>query len=89
MAAMPEPRPVSVHVDEKGRITLPARLRQALALEPGDAVFVRLRGDVLELAKAENPFDALARHAIKEYREGRTQGLRELAEEWGVDLDRE
>lgn len=27
--AMPEPKPVTVHVDDKGRITLPAKLRQA------------------------------------------------------------
>ncbi len=89
MAAMPEPRPVSVHVDEKGRITLPAKLRQALALEPGDTLFVRLREGTLELVKAENPFDALARHAIKEHREGRTRDLRDVAREWDVDLDRE
>ncbi len=87
MVAMPESRPVSVHVDEKGRITLPAKLCQALSLEAGDTLFVRLRGETLELAKAENPFDALARHAIKEYREGRTKGLRELAKEWSVDLE--
>ena len=89
MAAMPEPRPVSVHVDDKGRITLPAKLRQALSLEPGDTLFVRLRGRTLELVKAENPFDALARHALKEYREGRTKDLRELAREWRVKLDSE
>lgn len=89
IVAMPEPRPISVRVDEKGRITLPARLRQALSLESGDTLFVRLRGDILELTKAENPFDALARHALKEYREGRTRDLREIARDWGVDPDRE
>jgi len=89
MVAMPEPKPISVHVDEKGRITLPAKLRQALSLESGDTLFVRLRGDILELTKAENPFDALARHALKEYREGRTRDLREIARDWGVDPDRE
>ena len=89
MVAMPEPRSVSVHVDEKGRITLPAKLRRALSLEPGDTLFVRLRGDILELAKAENPFDALDRHALKEHRKGRTRDLREIARDWGVDPDRE
>ena len=88
MVAMPEPKPVSVHVDEKGRITLPAKLRQALSLEPGDTLFVRLRGNILELVKAENPFDALARHALMEHREGRTRDLREIARDWGVDLER-
>ena len=89
MVAMPEPKPVSVHVDSKGRITLPAKLREALSLEEGDTLFVRLRGDTLELVKAENPFDALARHALREHREGRIRDLREIARDWGVDLDGE
>ncbi len=80
---------MTVRVDEKGRITLPARVRQALALQPGDVLFVRARGDTVELAKADNPFDALADHAIREQREGRTRALRELAREWGVALERE
>jgi AbrB family looped-hinge helix DNA binding protein len=89
MVTMTEPKDVSVQIDEKGRITLPAKLRQLLSLESGDTLFVRLRGDVLELMKAENPFDALARHALKEYREGHTRDLREIARDWGVDPNHE
>jgi hypothetical protein len=43
----------------------------------------------VELAKAGNPFDTLADHAIQEHREGRTRELRELAREWGVTPGRE
>jgi len=39
--------------------------------------------------KAENPFDALARHALKEYREGHTRDLLEIARDWGVDPNHE
>lgn len=89
MGAMTRPRPTTVRVDEKGRITLPTRLRQALALQPGDVLFVRAHGDRVELAKAGNPFDVLADHAIREHREGRTRELRQLAREWGVVPGRE
>jgi hypothetical protein len=44
-------------------------------------------GDVLRLAKAVNPFDGLARHAIAEYRAGTTRNLREFAAEEGIALD--
>jgi hypothetical protein len=37
----------------------------------------------------ENPFDGLARHAIKEFEEGLTITLEELANREGVSLDEE
>jgi hypothetical protein len=44
---------------------------------------------VLRYARAENPFDLLAEHAIREHRAGRTRGLRDIAKEEGIDLDGE
>jgi hypothetical protein len=41
------------------------------------------------LAKAENPFDILAEHALAEYRAGRTKGLRDFATENAIALDGE
>jgi hypothetical protein len=42
---------------------------------------------VLRYARAENPFDVLAEHALRESRAGRTIRLRDFAAEEGIDLD--
>ena len=83
------PPPVTVKVDPKGRLTIPQRIREELGIEPGDTFFVEVDGEnaVLRYAKAENPFDALARHALDEHHSGRTRGLREFAAESGIDLN--
>lgn len=78
---------VSVRVDDKGRLTLPASLRRQLGVEPGDVFFMQAKDGVLRLAKTENPFDGLARHAMKEHEAGRTRDIRDIAKEWGVDLE--
>jgi len=82
---------VTVKVDPKGRLMIPRRLREGLGIEPGDAFFVE--GDeerkVLRFAKAENPFDTLARHAKEEYRAGRTRSLEAVAADLGIVLDDE
>ena len=89
MATMMEKKPISIRIDERGRICLPRSLRKALELEPGDTLFAQAREGRLELAKAENPFDGLARHAIAEDDAGRTRDIRDIAKEWGVDLEGE
>jgi hypothetical protein len=43
---------------------------------------------VIHLAKAQNPFDGLAEHAIEEYRQGRTTNIHDLACELGVGVGR-
>jgi AbrB family looped-hinge helix DNA binding protein len=80
---------LTVKVDPKGRLTIPRRLREALGIEPGDTLFVECDEDrqTLRYAKAENPFDALARHALQERRAGRTQTLRSFAAENGIAVD--
>jgi bifunctional DNA-binding transcriptional regulator/antitoxin component of YhaV-PrlF toxin-antitoxin module len=76
---------VAVQVDEKYRVTIPKEARGAI--KPGDVLFVECSEEgVLHYAKAENPFDGLAKHAVEEYRAKRTRNLREIAREEGVDL---
>ncbi len=68
---------VAVQVDSKYRVMLPREVRDGI--QPGDVLFVE-RGEegVIHYAKAENPFDALARHAIEEHRraDARPEGFR-------------
>lgn len=79
----------SVKVDAKGRLSIPRDLRAALGIQPGDTLFVKRDGEMLRYAKAENPFDLLAEHAIAEYRAGRTRSLREFAADNNIALDAE
>lgn len=76
-----------VKVDAKGRVVLPASIRGRAGVEPGDVYFVAIENSVIRLAKAINPFDALAEEAIAEYEAGNTTSLRDFAEEEGIDLD--
>jgi AbrB family looped-hinge helix DNA binding protein len=80
-----------VTVDGRGRVAVPAELREQLGLNPGDALFVQVEenGVVLRMTKAVNPFDSFAALGEREYREGRTRGLRAYAEEEGLSLDDE
>jgi AbrB family looped-hinge helix DNA binding protein len=80
---------VTVKVDAKGRLSIPRELREELGIEPGDTLFVeREEGtSVLRYAKAENPFDALARHAEQEYRAGRLRSLRDFATDEDITID--
>jgi bifunctional DNA-binding transcriptional regulator/antitoxin component of YhaV-PrlF toxin-antitoxin module len=80
---------ITVRVDEKGRLTIPARERKEWGVEPGAVFFIERKGDILQLARAENPLDGLARHALAEHEAGRTKRLREFAREQGITLDGE
>ncbi len=51
---MPIARPAEqVHVDDAGRIVVPARFLRSLGLEPGDPVTVTLEDDVLRVRTIE------------------------------------
>jgi len=82
---------VTVTVDSKGRLSIPANVRDELGIEAGDVLFLETDAEraVIHLAKAQNPFDGLAEHAIEEYRQGRTTNIYDLARELGVDLSDE
>ncbi len=80
---------LAVKIDSKGRLTIPRRLRANLGIGPGDTLFVEFDQErkMLCYAKAENPFDELAEHALQEHRTGRTRGLRDFAAENNIGLD--
>lgn len=79
---------VAVRVDDKGRVTLPKNIREALGLETGDTVFLKYEPEdkQVRLARALSPFDVLAEHAIKEYQEGHTRTIEEFAREHNISL---
>ncbi len=78
----------TVTVDSKGRLSLPADVRDELGIESGDVLFLEsdAKHAVIHLAKAKNPFDGLAEHAVEEYRQGRTTNIYDFAKELGIDL---
>lgn len=78
---------VIVRADAKGRLTVPSLIRKELGIEAGDVFFLEAEGGILRFAKAENPFDVLAEHAIAEYQAGRTKSLRDFAAENAISLD--
>lgn len=82
---------VTVTVDSKGRLSIPAEVRTAMGIESGDVLFLESDTEhkVMHLAKAVNPFDGLAEYAEGEYRAGRTRSLRTYAKERAIDLSDE
>lgn len=76
-------------VDAKGRLSIPLDVRNRAGVNPGDVYFVAFEDSEIRLAKAINPFDALADQAISEYKAGQTMNLRDFAEAEGLDLDAE
>jgi antitoxin PrlF len=82
---------VTVRVDSKGRLSIPADIRVALGIEAGDVLFLEsdAEHEMIHFAKAKNPFDGLAEHAVQEYRSGRTRRLRAYAAENGIELNEE
>ncbi|HVA23617.1 MAG TPA: AbrB/MazE/SpoVT family DNA-binding domain-containing protein [Chloroflexota bacterium] len=80
---------IAVRVDDKGRLTIPGKMRKELDVKPGDTFFLQREGKVLRYAKATNPFDMLAEQAAHDYHAGETISIDDLAREHGVDLDAE
>ena len=68
---------IAVQVDDRYRVTIPKEVREHV--RPGDVLFVEHQVDhgvdIYRFAKAENPFDVLAVHALNEHRAGRTLSL--------------
>jgi AbrB family looped-hinge helix DNA binding protein len=79
---------VTVTVDSKGRLSIPANVRDELGIEAGDVLFLETDAEhaVIHLAKAQNPFDSLAEHAIEEYRQCRTISLQDYAAKHNIKL---
>ena len=72
----------AARMDDKGRVTLPKDMREALGVGAGDTVFFRYdpQNNQLRIAPAKSPFDVLAERAVKEYKGGRTKAIEEYAE---------
>ena len=70
-----------VRIDSKGRVMLPKKFRDAMALGPGDTVYLRFEpsGKVVRLTRSASPFDVLAVNAIREYEKGRTRSIEDFA----------
>lgn len=83
----PKKKPEAVRIDKKNRVIIPQSIREALELEPGDTLLVLEEEGVIRLAKPENPFDGLARHAVSERAASRTITLDEWVEREGVTAD--
>jgi hypothetical protein len=54
-------------------------VREELGVEPGSVLFLRVEGDVLSFARAQNPFEGLADQAVEEYRQAQTVDLEAFA----------
>lgn len=77
---------IVLKVDTKGRLTLPLKMRKNYHIEPGDVFFVKPEETGIHLAKAENPFDVLAEHALNEYKEGKCVELRAYAKKHKIKI---
>ena len=73
---------VAVRVDDKGRITIPLKIRQELNIKAGDVFFMLPEKTGFLLAKVENPFDILTKHAREEARQGKTIPFEEFAKDY-------
>ena len=82
---------VTVKADAKGRLMIPQPLREKMGIVPGDTFFLDVdeTHHILRFAKAENPFEILAEHALAEHRAGRTKSLQDFAAENTISLDDE
>ncbi len=79
---------IILKVDEKGRLTLPMKLRKDYNIEPGDVFFVKPEKTGIHLAKAENPFDILVEYALHEREQGKCIEIREFARKNKIKISR-
>ncbi|BBJ29110.1 AbrB/MazE/SpoVT family DNA-binding domain-containing protein [Athalassotoga saccharophila] len=74
---------VVIHVDGKGRLTLPKNIREIVGINPGDNLFLQYepKSKMILLSKAINSLDLLAKDAINEYKLGNTKSIDEIKQE--------
>jgi len=86
---------VTAQIDSKGRIRLPKKIQNAIAVAPGDSVFFNVEWvtkdtPTLRVAKAINPLvpmlDALAEDAERAHRAGETVRFHDLIAQYREDL---
>jgi AbrB family looped-hinge helix DNA binding protein len=71
---------VRVRVSEKGRLVIPAQFREALGIEPGDVVEVRLEDNGLRVATMEQRLRDVRRRLKKVFGPGRSLSEELIAE---------
>ncbi|KXS36772.1 MULTISPECIES: AbrB/MazE/SpoVT family DNA-binding domain-containing protein [unclassified Candidatus Frackibacter] len=75
-------------VDDKGRITIPKKVRKSSGIDKGEVLFIDVELGQLKLTRAvEDPIVKLKEYTEKEYENGKTKNLRQYAKEKGMDLD--
>jgi AbrB family looped-hinge helix DNA binding protein len=67
-------------VSEKGRLVIPAQFREALGIEPGDVVEVRLEDNGLRVATMEQRLRDVRRRLKKVFGPGRSLSEELIAE---------
>lgn len=79
---------VSIRLDDKGRLTLPRSVREAIHAQPGDVFYLEANENgVLRLVRAVNPFDVLAEQAIREDDAGKTISLDVIVHREGLTFN--
>lgn len=73
-------------LDEKGRLTLPLKMRKDFNIEPGDVFFVKPEKTGIHLAKAENPFNDIVEYAKHERETGKSMELRAYARKHNISV---
>jgi AbrB family looped-hinge helix DNA binding protein len=71
---------VRVRVSEKGRLVIPAQFREALGIEPGDVVEVRLEENGIRVATMEQRLREVRRRLKKVFGPGRSLSEELIAE---------
>lgn len=79
---------VKTSVDSAGRVLVPAKLRKALAIKPGDTVNLRLRGDVLEIRSIDDSVTE-AQALVRKYVARKRSLVDELIEDRREEADNE
>lgn len=89
---------MTAQIDSKGRVRLPKKIQEAIAVAPGDSVFFNvewIRSDTptLRVAKAINPLASMldelaedAEDAERAHRAGRTVGFHALIDGYRAEL---
>jgi len=72
---------IPLTIDNKGRLTIPKNIRDALHIENGDVLLLKYdsKGGILQITRAvQNPIEILSNYAEKEFEAGHTKNIREL-----------
>lgn len=77
---------IVLKLDNKGRLTIPLKVRKTFNLNPGDVFFVKPEDSGLHIARVENPFDVFAEYAEYERKEGKSTELRAYAKKRKIKL---